>query len=276
MDKKEAIKVLNQLLEQIPELRQLEYGNEKYTLWHYDACDTLENLFGRDSVEFMRFVYKLESWDRNASEAEKQKRYLKKLDEHETDLKSIIKRLEGKEVLDSATEAVSIAPKAFVADSGEKRLFEEAWEIEIQGDDIKKLYPIVENVATELHFKDFLFEARPASSKETDSYALFDVFTITQRTASKTPIGVFALHSLGNSRIMLIVLPRSRWYHAGDLTPDEKIAMGLNESQYDEHFKQFIEHLEDRLKHYGLKVTWYKRLWRGFKEAIGIVKALRS
>jgi translation initiation factor 1 (eIF-1/SUI1) len=264
MDRKEAIKVLNRLLDRIPELRQLEYGNKNYNLWHYEVCDTLENLFGRDSVEYKRFTVKIHSWSYTASETEKQKRYLEKLDEHETDLKSIIKRLEGKEALDSTLKAVSTTPKAFVAESGGKRPFEEAWEIEIQGDDIKKLYPIIASVAAELRFKDCFFEARLASSKETDSYAPFDVFTI-KPTTSKTPIGFFALHSLGNNRIVLRVPPRSRWHHDGGLTPMELIVMGLSKSEYDEHFGQFIKSLEDRFAHYGLKVTPLKRLWQWLK-----------
>lgn len=274
MGNREVIEALNRLLDQIPELRQLEYGNERYDLWHYEVCDTLENLFGINSVEYRRFTYKWQSWDRNASEAEKKERYLKKLDKHETDLRSIIKRLEGKEALDSTLRAVSATPKASVADNGVKRPFEKAWEIEIQGDDIKRLYPIITSVAAELRFNDCFYEARLASSKETGSYAPFDVFAI-QPTTSKKPIGVFTLQSLGNNRIVLRVPPRSRWHHDGGLTAMELTVMGLSKSEYDEHFGQFIKSLEDRFAHYRLKETLIKRLWRGFKEAIGIAKAVK-
>jgi hypothetical protein len=274
MDRKEAIAALNRLLNQIPELRQLEHGNENYNLWHYEVCDTLENLFGRDSVEYKRFTVKWRSWDRNASEAEKQKRYLKKLDEHETDLKSIIKRLEGKESLDITPRAVSATPEASAADNSVKRPFEEAWEIEIQGDDIKRFYPIINSVAAELRFNDCFYEARLASSKETDSYAPFDVFVI-QPTASKIPIGIFTLQSLGNNRVVLRVPPRSRWHHDGGLTPMELTLMGLSKSEYDDHFGQFIKSLENRFTHYRLKETLIKRLWRGFKELVGIAKAVK-
>jgi len=274
MDKKEAIEALNRLLDQVPGLRKFKNFNEKYNSWHYDACDTLENLFGRDSVEFRRFAYKLQSWDRNASEAEKKKRYLDKLNEHETDLKSIVKRLEGKEALDVTSRVVSATPEASVADNGVKRPFEEAWEIEIQGDDIKKLYPIIASVAAELRFKDCFFEARLASPKETESYAPFDVFII-QPTTSKAPIGVFTLQSLGNNRIVLRVPPRSRWHHDGGLTATELIVMGLSKSEYNEHFGQFIKSLEDRFTHYRLKETLIKRLWRGFKELVGMAKAVK-
>ena len=138
-------------------------------------------------------------------------------------------------------------------------------EIEIQGDNPKKLYQIVSNVAAELYFKNCFFEARLASSKETDSYAPFDVFIIVQGASSKTPIGFFTLQSLGNNRIMLRIPPRSRWHHDGALSPDELIIMGLSKSQYDEHFNQFIKSLEERLAHYGLKVTRGKRVWQWIK-----------
>ncbi|MBA7604157.1 hypothetical protein ES703_11276 [subsurface metagenome] len=150
--------------------------------------------------------------------------------------------------------------------SREKRPFEEAWEIEIQGDNLATLYPIITMVASELCFKDCYFEARPAKSKEKDSFACFDVFVIELTTHSKVPIGVFALHLLGSNRIMLRVPPRSRWHHDGELSPGELIRMAYSKSQYDEHFGQFIKSLEDRLTEYGLKVTPFKRFWKWLKE----------
>ncbi len=152
---------------------------------------------------------------------------------------------------------------------------EEAREIEIQGNSLETLYPIITAVANELYFNNHYFEARLAQSKATNSYASFDVLVINPTTLSKIPIGLFTLQLLGNNRIMLRVPPRSRWHHDGALSPDELIRMGLSKPQYDEHFNQFVRSLEERLSHYGLKVTWYKRLWRWFKEILGIVKAVK-
>ena len=157
----------------------------------------------------------------------------------------------------------------------EKGPFEEAWEIEVQGDYLETLYPIIASVAAELHFKNCFFEARLANSKVTSSFAPFDVFTIDSTTISKTPIGVFTLQLLGNNRIMLRVPPRSRWHHDGNLSPGELIKMGLTQSHYDEHLGQFIKSLEDRLTHYSLKVTLCKRLWRKLKELFSIYKAVK-
>jgi hypothetical protein len=279
MGKSETLKLLNQLLDKIPQLKQLNEGNQKYRLWYDEARDTLESLFGRDSVEYKRFTVKIRIYKRGASEAEKQERYLKQLEEHETDLRSIIRRQEIKKTADSTTEAVSAAPKVFVADNGEKRPFEKAWEIEIEGD-VQTLYPIIQRVADELNIENYLLEARPANSKETPTSAWFNIFSISRTTASSTLIGVLTLESFGSNRTILRVPPRSQWYKGG-LSPDETIKMGLTEADkdtivfYDGHFRQFIERLDTVFKHYGSKVTWYKRLWRGFKEIIGIYKAVK-
>jgi len=83
---------INKLLRKISHLGTLDYGNQEYTAWHYEVRDTLEALFGMDSVEYRRFTAKWQSWNQFDSELERQARYLKKLDEHRTDLMSIIQR----------------------------------------------------------------------------------------------------------------------------------------------------------------------------------------
>ncbi len=154
-------------------------------------------------------------------------------------------------------------------------------EIEIQGDSLENFYPIITMVAAELRFRNHFYEARLANSNVTDSSAGFAVFTIDPTSMSKTLIGAFTLLLLGSNRIMLRVSPRSRWHHDFDLTPGEIIKLGLitnDESDrkfYDEQFNQFINSLEERLAHYGLKVTWYKKLWRVVKELTGIAKAVK-
>jgi hypothetical protein len=96
MGSRKAIAALTRLLNQIPELRKIEYGNEEYDSWHYEVRDKLENYFGRNSVEYRRFTERWRSWDRNASKKEKQEEYLKKLNKDETILVSIIRRLEDR------------------------------------------------------------------------------------------------------------------------------------------------------------------------------------
>ena len=107
MAKSEAIELLNQLLGKIPHLRELNHDNQEYRLWHAEVRDTLESIFGRDSVEYKRFTGGFKSWKYTASEAEKQERYVKELDKHETDLNSIIQRQEIKKTLNRAGERLN-------------------------------------------------------------------------------------------------------------------------------------------------------------------------
>ena len=148
------------------------------------------------------------------------------------------------------------------------KALEKTKEIEIQGDNLEALYPIITMVAAELRFKNHFYEARLANSNVTGNFAGFAVSTIDPTTMSKTPIGAFTLLLLGSNRIMLRVAPRSRWHHDFGLTPQEMIKLGLiandenDRNFYDELFNQFINSLEDRLTHYGLEITLFKRLWQ--------------
>ena len=154
-------------------------------------------------------------------------------------------------------------------------------EIEIQGDSLNKLYPIITMVSAELHFKDHFYEVRLTNLNNTDNYAGFAVLGIDPSDQSKTPIGAFTLLLLGNNRIMLRIPPRSRWHHDFSFTPLEIIKLGLigndkNEQEfYDELFSQFIKSLQDRLTHYGLRVTPVKRIWRWIREGLSIYNKVK-
>ena len=93
-----AIELLTKLIAKIPSLKQLNHDNKEYMSWYYEVCDTLESIFSKDSVEYRRFRDKARSWNLYDSEIIKQERYLKELDEHEIDLKSIIRRQEIKKI----------------------------------------------------------------------------------------------------------------------------------------------------------------------------------
>jgi len=163
----------------------------------------------------------------------------------------------------------------------DEQTLENTKEIEIQGDSLEKLYPIITMVSAELRFRNHFYEARLANSNVTDSFAGFAVFTIEPTSMSKTPVGAFTLLLLGSNRIMLRVSPRSRWHHDFDLTPSEMIKLGLIEHDkndrkfHDELFNQFINSLEDRLTHYGLKITLLKRLWQWIREFLGAYKTVK-
>lgn len=93
MNKKELMEILNKLLDEIPHLKRLNYGNREYKLWRYKVNDTLENHFGKKSEEFNRFAsVGFLSFNRLASKRERQKSYIKDINDTETALKSIIQR----------------------------------------------------------------------------------------------------------------------------------------------------------------------------------------
>ena len=154
----------------------------------------------------------------------------------------------------------------------EKRPFEKAYKIEIQGDNLANFYPTIRTVASELHPANFAFEARLANSMATDSFAWFNVLLINRTIMNKIPIGAFSLQSPGSNRIVLRVPPCSEWGRYG-LNPKELAEMAYSGSEYDEHFLGFIKNLENRLRDNGLIVTWYKKLWHESKDFIATIIA---
>ena len=158
-----------------------------------------------------------------------------------------------------------------------QKMPEKAKEIEIQAEP-QTIMPMVDEVARELCSHNFYYEARVAPTQESKgTFVWYNVLVMEAGKVgaiAKQPIGAFTLQSLGSNRTMLTLLPRSRWGN-GNLTPMERGIIAYSGDEYDEYFSQFIKSLEERLAHYGLKVTLCKRLWRGFKELIGIYKAVK-
>jgi hypothetical protein len=85
-------KELQDLLDEIQTLKQLQHKNKTYTLWRHKMDDTLGELFTRNSVEYRRINSHIWSYNRGASDEEKQAKYLEGLDIYQTDLESIIQR----------------------------------------------------------------------------------------------------------------------------------------------------------------------------------------
>jgi hypothetical protein len=49
MGQSKEVRLLKELLERIPNLKQLNYDNDGYRLWRADVLATLEILFGENS-----------------------------------------------------------------------------------------------------------------------------------------------------------------------------------------------------------------------------------
>jgi hypothetical protein len=153
-------------------------------------------------------------------------------------------------------------------------LFEQAKEIEIQAE-LQTIMPNVDEVARELCSHNFYYEARRAPTQgPKETFVWHNVLVVEPEKVGARPIGAFTLQSLGSNRTMLTVLPRSRWGN-GNLTPTELAILAYSGDEYDEYFCQFIKRLDDKLTHYGLKLTWYKRIWRAFEKLIDIYKTVR-
>ena len=137
--------------------------------------------------------------------------------------------------------------------------------IEIRGT-LANLDPIITEVATELHFESCDFDVRSVNSKRTDTFALFDVFIIEGApNPNKKPIGAFTLKVPENNRVILRV-PLASQRTWGHLSAQEQIQIGLQGSKYDKHLNTFVSSLDERLTEYGLKITWYKKLWYELKD----------
>lgn len=114
MFKKEAIKLLKQALTEVPQLRELRYGNREFVLW----CDKVRNIIkaALDDEDLNR----LSSWRAihmggMFSDDVYQKDYLEKLGDYETALKSIIQKYEILGVEAEPPAAVGLPPKAFIS-----------------------------------------------------------------------------------------------------------------------------------------------------------------
>lgn len=169
--------------------------------------------------------------------------------------------------------------------SRKKQPFEEAWEIELIGD-VQNFCSLVKEVADELGVTGYVIEAKLVNPNEAN-FAYFNIYSVLGRHPSPlgghpspTLIGVLTLKSIGATRTILRIPPRSQWSQRISRA-DELIRMGLikedkkAEDFYDSLFAKYIDRLQIRLKHYGLKVTWYKRLWRVIKELLGIAKVVK-
>ncbi len=281
MDKKRAIELLRQARSEIPHLRELHYDNQEFKLWR-NRVETIikygldEDDYNRlDSVQSKYFPDELEI-DHLSLEED----YLPKLNDYEIVLQSIKQKYEilGIEEMPAKAEPPKAAED--YEQRQDKQPFTEAWEIGEAEADVQTLLPLINTVANEQNIPNFALEAQPANSKATNTFAWLDVFIINRTTGVKTPIGVLTLQSLGSNRTILRVPPRSQWLK-GDLTPLQLAKMGYIKKDddaikfYDACFIQFLKGLDTTLKKYRIKVTFSKRCLQGFKEVLGIYRAVK-
>ena len=91
MDKREAIEFLRRSLGEIRKLITLPHDNQEYPLWYKIIEDILEEVFGQDSTEYLRFA---DAWPHSKVAGYERDAYLEELKLRETAILSIIKKYE--------------------------------------------------------------------------------------------------------------------------------------------------------------------------------------
>jgi len=104
MKKSKEIKLLQELLDRIPNLKQLNHNNDEYQKLLAQVRVTLEYLFGKYSNEYKRFQNSLCFYEFHpfGTEDVKQQDYLFSLNAYESSLKYILERQKTKEKLNKA------------------------------------------------------------------------------------------------------------------------------------------------------------------------------
>ena len=98
-DDAQAIILLKQAAEKIPELRQMQQGSKVFAEWQRDTRVAIANVFGGDSEQVeefkrIRWIPAGISYDRDAVELARQNAYLKGLHEVEPLLNSMLRQIE--------------------------------------------------------------------------------------------------------------------------------------------------------------------------------------
>jgi predicted nucleotide-binding protein len=151
MESSRLLELLKDALNEVPRLRELPYGNSDYRLWRHKVEDILRAKFGVRSHEFSRFFRSVTSFPFNSDDLN-QKEYLRRLQEDETALKSIVWEVEvvGAKAEPEA-EALGKAPKAFIAHGGKSAA-------------LNKLYSFLEALGVE----PLVVEVEPSEGRLTE------------------------------------------------------------------------------------------------------------
>jgi len=122
MTKSEAIDTLKPQLAEIPHLRQLAPGNQKFKLWHDKLSNVIKAALDPDDRRRFSSAVPIRtdfSWASGNKPAQDRAQYLEDLDNYETALKSIIEKYEVLGFEDKpAAGTQPAAPKAFIGHGG--------------------------------------------------------------------------------------------------------------------------------------------------------------
>lgn len=116
MDKKDAIEFLKKKVEEIPNLEKLPHSARGVILWRDSIEDVLENAFGRNSTQFMRF-YNTRHKKLRSNKEYTQKTYISQLNRRKTAILSIINSWEVTNLHENTLVKIE-PPKAFIVHGG--------------------------------------------------------------------------------------------------------------------------------------------------------------
>jgi len=265
MEKSKAIELLKQALAEIPRLRGLPYYNQAFRLWLAKVETITKEGLEDDDYERLDSVqsnYFLDELAINNLSLEED--YLPRLNDYETALKSIIQKYEILGIVEKPT-GMAKPPEAPTdyAERQENQTLGEEVRKRLQGTP-EEIVPHILRVAQEFQFpQGFNCYAKEESykasqfSKQLTIYRITDSFTpdviwmhISSEDEPQT-IGSITLQSLPNNKTLFIA---KTTLHS---------------------FGSFLERLSSEFKSLGIEETTVQKMWRWFKEIIGIVKAVK-
>lgn len=276
MDISEAMKHIKKAIdEEIPHLKQLNYDNQKYSLWHSKMCNVLEAAFNKTSDEYIKFSrakwqalkHSLKIFDEL-----QQSDYMDNLTQLEVILKSTIHKYEMLEVEDKSATIGDVAesPEDF-EESQEKQSLGRESRKHLQGTP-EEIAPHIVRVAQEFQFQGFKYLAQELSYKSSQHSKYFQILcgeyigpqisfgvdAEDDKHPKNRHIGEIILQSLPNTRTVFISREKS-----GDL---------VNAALY---FNSFLERLSLEFKNLGVEETTLRKTWRRFSGIIELWNKLK-
>jgi len=263
-----ALNVLKQQLDEISKLRTLPPERQQYEVWRGKVCNILELTFGKESREYDNFSRAVCVDYPTYTDEEKRKKYNKEIDAYEIALKSAIHKCELLKAEEKPLEALRPHDER-----QSKQYLEKEIRKHLQGTP-PEVAPHIIRVAREFKFQDFSYDAEeePITSDKFSKYisihrvtGWLDPNEFLIKGDQGLPHEVLP-HLIGG--IVLQPLPNNKTLFIAKYA-------SLSFDSNGTYFDSFLERLSLEFKNLGIEETTVKKMWRWFKEIIGIVKAVK-
>ncbi|MBA7647328.1 hypothetical protein ES703_55100 [subsurface metagenome] len=113
MNVQEAVKFLREKVKEVRKLEKLSHTNQRVILWRNSIEYALEDVFGRNSLEYKHFYETRAKWSR-LTKAQRQRKYHRQLTRRKIEILSIIEKHDREPPILPETP-----PKVFIAHEGE-------------------------------------------------------------------------------------------------------------------------------------------------------------